>query len=426
MLEDAQLLDNDFDGNGSNRSWGTNITVSGTNYATSLFWQPLQNKEDPYSEVEEASEGVLDGADLFCIKGGKAPQFGICVSSDGYDRSTPVATVPLAIALSDKASFIAVFKVDEGWWYTCIRNDIILSDGDMLFLNENDAKEQFMSMLAVPDWGRKIAPASWGIEDTETHHSLEKILSKSTKVKLQKIKGIRGPKLYLIIGLSVVVFFWIVSSLFDMIFLTPSVRPMVVPIQPKIIPKIEKIPEIKPWENVYNPQEVLSECYMGVKNLVSIRPPGWEIGPIACTPQGLITAWTRKIGRLSWAKQALEQSSVPFTGYSFSDTGTSLVANAAIKKLSTVKSPPVYDKSTLINVINDQFQSIGQNISITSSNFTSPEGTIYNFVTFRFSSKYNPKIWSDLLVKYSGLEIRNIKYTPSGETWDYEGAIYAL
>ena len=82
VLEDAKFQDQDFDSN-VNRSWGTEINIEGTSYATSLFWQPLQNKDDPYAEVEEASAGVLEGADLFCIKPGKAPQFGICVGNTG-------------------------------------------------------------------------------------------------------------------------------------------------------------------------------------------------------------------------------------------------------------------------------------------------------------------------------------------------------
>ena len=54
VLEDAKFQDQDFDSN-VNRSWGTEINIEGTSYATSLFWQPLQNKDDPYAEVEEAS-----------------------------------------------------------------------------------------------------------------------------------------------------------------------------------------------------------------------------------------------------------------------------------------------------------------------------------------------------------------------------------
>lgn len=147
MLEDANLTDEDVE-KSKEQSVGTEIVVDGVEYATNLFWQPLQNKDDPFMEVEEASQGILEGADLFCIKPGKAPQFGICVSTDGYKKNEEAAAVPLATALSDRSSFIAVFKVNSGWWYTCIRNDIILSDGDMLFLNEEDAKNQFESMLA--------------------------------------------------------------------------------------------------------------------------------------------------------------------------------------------------------------------------------------------------------------------------------------
>ena len=37
----------------------------------------------------------------------------------------------------------------------------------MLFLKEEDARTQFESLLAVPDWGLKIAPPDWGEEATE-------------------------------------------------------------------------------------------------------------------------------------------------------------------------------------------------------------------------------------------------------------------
>ncbi len=113
MLEDASLVEENYDDAGQ-KSWGTFIQVEGTRYATSLFWQPLQNASDPFQEVEEASAGVLEGADLFCIKNGKAPQFGICVSHEGYHSGENVAAVSLATALADTGSFIAVFKTPQG------------------------------------------------------------------------------------------------------------------------------------------------------------------------------------------------------------------------------------------------------------------------------------------------------------------------
>ena len=76
MLEDAKLLDRDYEESGSRVI--PSISVDGIPYATSLFWQPIQNTEDPVAEVSETASSILEGADLFCVKQGKAPQFGIC------------------------------------------------------------------------------------------------------------------------------------------------------------------------------------------------------------------------------------------------------------------------------------------------------------------------------------------------------------
>ena len=424
MLEEARLLDDDYDERVNKRTWGTSITVSGINYATSLFWQPLQNKDDPFQEVEEASEGVMEGADLFCIKPGKAPQFGICVSHDGYKKGQNVAAVSLATAFSDSASFVAVFKVDGGWWYTCIRNDIILSDGDMLFLNEEDAKNQFMSMLAVPDWGKKICPAEWGIEDTESV-DIETVLSRGLKAKLQKIRALRGAKLLMVVIISAVVGLWLLSSVVDKLFLTPTVRPVVVPVQPKIVPKIKQAPEVKPWEALNDTTHLLTECYNGIQSLVTIMPPGWEIGGLQCSAGGVVTSWRMKLGRLSWMDKALDDSGIIFSGKAYSDSGNSVSVTMPLNPINKISSPPMMNITELRNYINDLFQSFGQPISMSNSNYTSPQKKVYQFINFRFSSRYNPLVWNDLLIKFSGLEVKNINYSPSGEKWDYEGTIYA-
>lgn len=424
-LEDANLTDINSDAEGK-RTWGTKITVDGTSYATSLFWQPLQNQDDPFTEVGEASEGILEGADLFCIKPGKAPQFGICVSHEGYKSGENVAAVALATALSDRSSFVAVFQTDKGWWYTCVRNDIILSDGDMLFLNEEDAKNQFISMLAVPDWGRKIAPAAWGIEETEDIE-LEKLMQRGLHSKLQKIKGLRGATLLMVIGISAVVVFWLLSNIINALFFTPKKRPVIVPVQPKIIkPVVEKAPEVKPWERLNDPSQIMSECMAKIEQLVRIMPPGWQIGNLNCTPAGVSTSWSRQIGRLSWVKKALDVSGIQFSYRTFSDTGDSIAAGVSLGKIVQISSPPLKSPTELREILNDFFQGINQNVSLSDGSYTSPEKNIYRFIGFRFSSTYNPEVWSGLLTKFSGLEIKVINYSPSTNIWTYEGAIYAL
>lgn len=425
MLEEAKLLDDDVDTGSAKRSWGTSITIDGMSYATSLFWQPLQNASDPFQEVEDASAGVLEGADLFCIKGGKAPQFGICVSHEGYKSGETVAAVALATALSDIGSFVAVFKTPEGWWYTCIRNDIILSDGDMLYLSEEEAKEQFMSMLAVPDWGKKIAPKEWNIEDTE-QLDLSEIMMRGAKSKLQKIKALRGTKLFMVIAISAVVGIWLLSSLIDTLFLTPTVRPVMVPVKPKAVPKAEPVVEIKPWEKVPNPKQVMQNCYDGIVALDKILPPGWTIGNISCNNGSAATTWGRNVGRVSWAKKALDDSGLKFSGYSFSANGTSLSATLSLPKAEELLSPPQKRFADLQDELNDTFQAIGVPIALSTDSTKSSTGTAYRMIRFSLNSEYNPQTWMELLTKYSGLEIKLITYSPNDKIWHYEGTIYVL
>ena len=426
MLEEARLVEDDYDSGSNQRSFGTSITVDGTRYATSLFWQPLQNASDPFQEVEDASAGVLEGADLFCIKGGKAPQFGICVSHEGYRSGESVAAVSLATAMSNIGSYVAVFKTQQGWWYTCIRNDIILSDGDMLFLSEEEAKNQFMSMLAVPDWGKKIAPKEWGIEETE-EADLGDILASGAKSKLQKIKALRGTKLLLVVVVSAGLGLWLLSSLIDHIFLTPAIRPVVVPVKPKIVqPKEELPPEIKPWETLVDPTHMMTQCFEKIESLVKIMPPGWTIGTLTCNSGGVATSWTRNVGRLSWAKKALEDSGLPLSGFNFDAGGNTVSSSLPLEKAEQISSPPSKNMVDLQNEINDTFQAIGYPISHTITTYTSPRGTVYRMLQFRLDSRYNPLTWIPMLTKYSGLEIKTIIYTPATQTWNYEGIIYVL
>lgn len=429
MLEDANL-DENYSGDAAPekdeaKAWGTNFEIGGVPYAASLFWQPLQNRDDPFTEIIEASENVLEGADLFCLKPGKSPQFGLCVSYQGYKKKMPAAAVTVATALSDRSSFLAVFKVNNGWWYVCARNDIILSDGDMLFLNEEDAKEQFMSMLAVPDWGRKIAPAEWGIDETE-EMSLEDMVDKGATAYLQKIRALRGPKLFAVVAAVAVIAIWLVSTLINSIFLAPPKKPIIAPVPVKKIEQAPPPPEPKPWESIPDPQAILEKCYKATQDVVTIVVPGWKIEGITCTPTGLVTSWKREVGRLSWMDYALDNSGVTFSSRSISDKGDRVVVSVPITDIKNLNSPPEKNGVDLVNMINDLFQAIQMSVNMHSETWTSPQKNVYRSVKFNFTSNHDPLQWKDLLMNFSGLKVNTIKYDINSHNWYYEGAIYVL
>ena len=426
MLEDANLDENGQSENPEEvRTWGTNFTIGGTNYATSLFWQPLRNSDDPYTEISEAAENVLEGADLFALKKGKSPQFGLCISSQGYQKGTRVAASALVSALSDAPSFLAVFKVDRGWWYVCVRNDVILSDGDMLFFNEQEAKDQFSSMLAVPDWGYKIAPAEWNIEDTQ-EADLASLLKNAPKEVLQKIHALRGTKLMIVVAIAAIAAIWLISTIISTVFNSEPPKPIVAPIAIKTVDQVAAPPEPKPWEAIPSPIQILSGCFQGVQNLVGISTPGWHIGGITCTPEGLVTSWHMEVGRLSWIDKALNNSGVIFSSKSIAPNGTEVIASAPMPRLTTLNSPPKMNGVDLVNTINDLFQGLQMSISLASQTWTSPQNNVYKSVKFAFSSRHDPMVWADILTKFSGLTINVIKYDTNTNSWYYEGAIYVL
>lgn len=424
MLEDAKLLNEEY---GRKRSSGTEFDLNGNVYSATVFWQQLQNSDDPITEIKESANSILEGADLFCIRPGKAPQYGLCVSSEGHKKGDIAAAIAVSTALSDKSSFMGVFKVSSGWWYICLRNDIILAEGDILFLNEIDAKDQFYSMLNVPDWELKIAPAEWGIEGTDDI-PLESLLSKGGIVKLEKINALRGTTLYLFLAAIAIACIWALSELVDFVFNSLPEKPVVKPVKVKEIQKVEveEPPEVKPWEQILNPTEVMSQCYIGAQNLVKILPPGWVIEGITCTPSSITTSWRREIGRVLWIDKALDASGLAFSSRAVSPDGSHLIASLPVKNISTITSAPNRNVVDLTNTINDLFQAMGQSISLNATSYTSPRNNVYNSLVFNFSSNHDPLIWNDLLIKFPGLEIKTIRYNINSKIWQYEGAIYVL
>jgi hypothetical protein len=189
---------------------------------------------------------------------------------------------------------------------------------------------------------------------------------------------------------------------------------------------VEKPPEIKPWEILPNASAVMKQCYGNVNQLLKIQPPGWRLSELSCTTGSVSTVWTRDVGRISWVNKALDESSLKFAGRSVAADGNSVAASLSFEGINKVSSPPSMNTVDLRNTLNDLFQALGQKVSLIEDSYKSPENNVYRFLKFKFSSYNNPIVWNDLLTKFSGLSVTSIKYNLRNETWDYEGAIYAL
>ncbi|MFI3242353.1 MAG: type 4b pilus protein PilO2 [Alphaproteobacteria bacterium] len=424
-LDDAKFSEEFYDAP-SDKTWDTSFNVDGVKYVTNLFWQPLENPDDPYADVEQASQNVLEGADLFCVKRGKSPQFGICVSSEGYDNGNVAAASSVATSLSNLSSFVAVFKVDKGWWYVCVRNDIILSDGDMLFVNEEDAKTQFESMLAVPDWNKKFAPSNWGFDDVE-QADIADIISGGDVSKLKKIGSLRGGKLTAVFVISGVFVLWILYSLVDSLLLTPKATPIITVAPKRFVPAaVVKKESPAPWTSLYAVEGVMVKCYNSVVDFVSVLPPGWEIGNVNCKETFSSASWARKLGLVSWFDKAIKNSKINTISVDYSDNGEAVKVASPFGKQILMSSPPSLTASQMVYKLNNLFQSLGVSISLSRQTKTEKTGESYNLIQFSFSSAQNPLIWNEILTKFSGVSVTDIVYSPASKSWQYKGVIYVL
>ncbi len=403
------------------KEWAASFTVDGTQYAASIFWESLQNVDAPFLDAKEAAENVLVGADLFCVKHGKSPQLGLAISEQGFKKGMNVAAVSAVTAMADSSSLLAVFKVNTGYWYLCVRNDVILSDGDVLFVNEEDAKEQFMSMLSVPDWSKKIAPAEWGIDETESK-DIEEVFASGLDAKLEKINALRGSELAIVVILSLAAVAGLIMFISNTFFSTTTQQNKVVTrrAQKKIIKEVEKVIPA-PWESMVDPVWMLDNCRKSILTLVGISTPGWVNQGVTCSQSAAVTSWRRNFGRLSWIEMSLTRSGLTFANKTIDDRANSVTVSMPFQSVEKINSAPKKSAMELRNMINDLFQTLNMSINI-SDGQVKTGNKVYGLMNFRINSKYDPEIWKPLLTKFSGLKVNNIRYNQG--VWNYEGTIY--
>ena len=416
------------------------LNIDGTVYAVGLLWQSLQNPDDPLPEIRELIESE-PGYDLYCLRPASAPQYGIGKKSMGHAEGQPSAAAAVASAYADKTSVCAVFRIKEGWWFVSIRNDLILSEEDRLFVREEDAQRAFFSMMAVPDWDIKIAPSEWQIDGAE-QVVLADLIKNARKVRLQELSAMRKTQFLIGIALFIIVvvigIFYLISSLWESVF-TPK-KIVAVP-TPEVIKPVEPTPEKpKPWEKVPDTLHFLNKCWDNSYQLSNLTIPQWKMGTVVCTPTGIETSWSKQSGgRIAFFKAAIDEYRLSRVSVSLNDSGTSAKGTVQFTDLPTIATIPTLSADQIRDEFIDITQATGLPIQYSKQMVqdppNNPDGSVppnqqtYEFYAFTVSSGYSPWEWKEFFDKFSGLELLKVEYNPAIEAtnnkWKYEGRIYA-
>ena len=419
---------------------GGTLNIDGTVYAVGLLWQSLQNPDDPLPEIREIIESE-PGFDLYCLRPASAPQYGIGKKSMGHAEGQPSAAAAVASAYADKTSVCAVFRIKEGWWFISIRNDLILSEEDRLFLREEDAQRAFFSMMAVPDWDIKIAPAEWQIEGAE-QVVLADLIKNARKVRLQELSAMRKTQFLVGIALFIIVvvigIFYLISSLWESVF-TPK-KIVAVP-TPEVIKPVEPTPEKpKPWEKIPETNAFLDKCWNNSYQLNNLTIPQWKMGTVICTPTGLETSWSKQNGgRIAFLKAAINEYRLSRVSVQINETGTSAKGTVTFSDLPTIATIPTWTADQIRDELIDITQATALPIQYSKQTIqdppNNPDGSVppnqqtYEFYAFSVSSGYSPGEWKQFFDKFTGFELLKVEYNPAIEAtnnkWKYEGRIYA-
>lgn len=413
------------------------ISVGGKTYAVGLFWQPVQNEKDYLKEIKAAVQTVVVGANLYCLKKGAASQYGLGFTTYKQKAGMPSGASGIANALRDKSSAVAVFKVNEGWWFITIRNNLILSEEDTVYTDENDAKEAFSSMLSIPDWGYKIAPADWGIDDTKEMAAAD-LLARGQPVDLKSIDSGSGKIIIIaMIALAAGWHFWSQEQEKKAAELRAQEarrrKALLEAEAAKNLPPPPPPPPA-PWEGLIDVFDISKKCTVLIVNTTT-AVPGWALSESVCNEQQVTSQWRRTYGTAGWIFDAQKFGYLPeqITLQPRDNTYNNVYGVMKIPFIKHVSIEPTLAKPEIQQRINDIFQGLHLTSLRLTNKSTNVKDTVdpskstdYPYTEFAFSdAAYRlPLDWANLLKDMNSVEFTSIKWDNNTRTWSYEGKIY--
>lgn len=312
------------------------VTVGQRQYAVGLYWE-----NSPSSRVVAAAkEAALQPgqmADFFAVrraaeKDGRVPQFGLSQTSAGHKAGLPVFAA--CLANQQGGSWVGGFRLREGTVVTVVRDDLIVPDGDQLYLDENEARERLLQEISFGGLQRIYAPESWAIPGAD-NMPLSLLLDERRDVRLQpvatpKIVWMAGGGLLviLLIGLGVGLYLQNeeakqaaleAANLSAIQKAHQAANALVYGAQGN---QPQYPPPERYWEEKPLMLDVVEACRKGLAE-VKIGIAGWRMVDLKCDGNSLSINWNRDKG-----------NSAPPKEWSISDQGTTASSSVSLSKLT--------------------------------------------------------------------------------------------
>ncbi|MEO0393759.1 MAG: type 4b pilus protein PilO2, partial [Pseudomonadota bacterium] len=356
------------------------ITIGEMEYAVGMFWQTAEDPKTVKREAKLAAKQEAIPADLFVMREGFVAQWAIGWTSYGHKKDMPAAAACLSEVLT--GNWLAVFRVDGGWWFAASRRDAILPDGDILYDNEDEPRTRFETEFVRGGWDRVFTPEEWGMGADST--PLEEVMAGQDEPKLSYLLDFysRLPKSVKIVAAASVIGVALVGyigvEVYSSIVAKESAEQERLAAQARAAmqerlaaeaaEKAERDRWLKSdivdrvWEKTASPGQWASSCAASLDTL-TVEVPGWRMRGMACSKSTATVRWDRmESGSISSAYYGLRG----IADVAIDDTGDQMAASLRLEGLTERGDQVAWKMPEIKENFLELFQGLNSNITLTA------------------------------------------------------------
>ena len=157
-------------------------------YAVGLLWQPSPSGRIAQAAREAAAQPGQQ-SDFYCVraasKSAAIPQYGLGQSAQGHKAG--MATLAASLANAQPGSWAGAFRLREGTWIIVVRDDLVAPDGDVLFDNDEAARDRLLQEVSLGGVQRVYAPDGWAVPGSDPT-PLPLLLQDRSECRLQPVR----------------------------------------------------------------------------------------------------------------------------------------------------------------------------------------------------------------------------------------------
>lgn len=414
------------------------IYVHHKKYATGLFWQPIGAGFVARNYAKNLARNIDKKLNLFTEYRG---MIGLGARRMGHRAGMPSIAAEVMESMAEYTSFLGAFATDKKYVVIAVRNGVILED--KVFETESAAREEYVKLSEIPDWGALIAPGVWGMPRA-IERNLYDVVGGHSHAVLHTISrvGSRMTAFLMLAAFAVLLLYIFKEPIGQMI----APRPQMADVNPELVAEykrqieeknkeldakfeIEKAlppePIVMPFENLPDPVVRANVCYKAIGFLMQ-PVAGWNQTVATCGEQYVNAEFQRSFGTLG-EFYSVAGALMPgaFVG---EESDNMLVVQAKLPSVNTFASQDERDAETIVRDVVTAFQSIDTNVETNIVVDTLTNGVdvaTVDVVEVAASTKLIPMEFMKIFEIFGGVYMTSCTWDASRRTWNYEVIIYA-